>query len=85
MTGHAYPRALRVHLLSLIAVMSILLQTSECLKCVNLSHFKVVHQSVMKGECSTSFLKNEECVDKVTKIMDDLMEKVATQCRTSKL
>lgn len=85
MTGHAYARALRAHLLSSVAIMSNLLETPGCLSNVNLTHIQAVHTDLLSGECATASVENDVCVQQLTQIMDDLMKESAGQSRTGKL
>lgn len=85
MTGHAYARALRAHLLSSVAIMSNLLETPGCLSNVNLTHIQAVHTDLLSVECATAYVENDVCVQQLTQIMDDLMKESAAQSRTGKL
>ena len=60
-------------------------QTPECLTGVNLTHVRNIHQTLLSGECPTTCVENEVCVQQLTHIMDDLMEGAASQSRTGKL
>jgi hypothetical protein len=85
MTGHAYARALRAHLLTSQAITSLLLQTPGCLTGVNRTRLQTIHNTLLNGKCSTECVQNEACVKQLTQIIHDLMKDVAIQSRTGKL
>ena len=85
MTGHAYARALRAHLLSSAAIVSKLLDQPECLSGVDLPHLKAIHKALLNGECPASSVEDEECVNQLSHVIDTLMVQAAAQGRTGKL
>jgi hypothetical protein len=84
MTGHAYARALRAHLLTSVAIMSNLLKAPGCLDEIDLTRLQAVHESLLNGQYLTANVEQEECIHQLTQVMDELMEVAATQ-RTGKL
>ena len=62
LTGHASARALRAHLISSAAIVSILLETPGCMSEINLDKLRIMHQGLLKGDISTDSVVNEECV-----------------------
>lgn len=62
MPGHAYARALRAHLLSSAAIMSLLLQNAEYLTNVNFSHLQEIQKALLNAEYPTECVKDEEFV-----------------------
>ena len=85
MSGHAYARALRAHLLSLVAIVSKLLAKSECPIYMDLPHLTAIHKALLNRECSISSVEKEECVNNFTDIIDNLMIQAVAQSRTGKL
>lgn len=84
-TGHAYARALRAHLLTAAALVRILLQTPGCLIGMDISQFCSVQIMLLARECDMSSIMNEEVVQQLTHILHDLMADAARQSRTGKL
>ena len=85
LTGHAYARALRAHLISSAAIVSILLETPGCMSKINLDKLRIMHQGLLKGDISTDSVVNEECVQQNTNTIDNLEDDIATKSRTAKM
>ena len=85
LTGHAYARALRAHLISSAAIVSILLETPGCMSEINLDKLCIMHQGLLKGDISTDSVVNEECVQHIPNTIDNLEDDIATKSRTAKM
>ncbi len=85
MTGHAYARALRAHLLSSAAMITVMLQAPGCLDGLNLEHLRQIHEKLLNSECATGCVVDEVSVQQLTDVIDDLAEEVSSGSRTGKL
>ena len=85
LSGHAYARALRAHMLSISSLVSEILSTPNCLAGVDIERFKVVHELLLKGEHDSEALHNEPALKQVTDVLNDLMTELSTASRTGKL
>ena len=86
LTGHAYARALRAHLISSAAIVSMLLETPGCMSEINLDKLRMMHlEALLKGDISTDSVVDEECVQQITNTIDNLEDDIATRSRTAKM
>ena len=85
LTEHAYARAIRAHIISSAAIVSILLETPGCMSEINLDKLRIMHQGLLKGDISTNSVVNEECVQQITNTIDNLEDDIATKSRTAKM
>ena len=85
LTEHAYARAIRAHLISFAAIVSILLETPGCMSEINLDKLRIMHQGLLKGDISTDSVVNEECVQQINNTIDNLEDDIATKSSTAKM
>ena len=85
MTGHAYARALRAHMLSAVSIASLMLDTPNCLSGINLDKIRDLHGMLLKHECLQDSVLHEHVVEQLTQILDDLKQEFSSSCRTGKL
>ena len=85
LTGHAYSRALRAHILSSAAISSVLLETPGCLTGVNIDRLQNIKEELLDSDGPSPSLSREECLQQFTEIMDGLMMSNAAECRTGTL
>ena len=85
LTGHAYSRALRAHILSSAAISSVLLETPGCLTGVNIDRLQNIKEELLDSDGPSPNLSREECLQQFTEIMDGLMMSNAAESRTGKL
>ena len=77
LTGHAYARALRAHMLSVASLVAHLFDTPNCLSGVNLNKVKSLHDMLLKHMCLPQVLTEEHAITQLSQIMDDLQELVS--------
>ena len=85
LTGHAYGRALRAHMLSAVYLVALLLETPDCLSGVNLNRVKPPHEMLLKHACLPEVLSKEHVLTQLSQIMDDLQQDEALSSRTGKV
>ena len=85
LTGHVYAHALRAHLISSAAIISILLERPGCISEINLDKLRIMHQALLKGDISTDSVENEECVQQITNTIDNLDYDNATKSRLAQM
>ena len=66
--GHEYSRALRVHMLTIAAIISNILETSNCLSGIDVSKLQLVYDSLIKGECMLNDILDEPTLIQITQI-----------------
>lgn len=71
--GHAYPRALRAHMLSTASIIAELLDTPNCLSGINLNKVQSLHEMLLKHACRPG-LTAEHAASRVSQIIEDLQE-----------
>lgn len=85
MTGHAYAHALRAHMLSAVSIVSLMLDTPNCLSGVNLDKLRALHSMLLKRECLEETVLHEHAVEQLTQILGDLEQEFSLRCKTGKL
>ena len=85
LTGHAYARALRAHLFTCAAFVSLVLETPGCLTGINIDRLTTLHQLLLQGEMDANIALNEVACTQITHVLDDLLNDLSSQSRTLKL
>ena len=85
LTGSAYSRALRAHILTVAAIVSHLLDTPNCLSGINISKVQSVYESLLNGECVVSDILQERSLTQLTQVLEDLKADYSSAKRTRKL
>ena len=85
LTGHAYARALRAHMLSVASLVAHMFDTPNCLSGVNLNKVKSLHDMLLKHMCLPQVLTEEHAITQLSQIMDDLQQDESMSSRTGKL
>lgn len=85
LTGHAYARALRAHMLSVSSLVGKMLDTPECLTGLDLDRIKSLHELLLNGEYEVDALEMECAVEQLTEILAGLQADLAAESRTAKL
>lgn len=65
MTGHAYACALQAHMLSAVSIVSLMLNTPNCLSGVNLDKLRALHSMLLKYECLEECVLHEHVVEQL--------------------
>ena len=86
MSGHAYTRALRGHMLGSTAVVKLILEQREgCLTGVSIDSIKDLYTSLIDGLCTTEDMLNNQTAKQITCILDDLQRELSAESRTARL
>jgi len=85
LTGHAYARALRAHLISSVAISTLLLEKPGCLDNVDLDSLCRLHKALLKTDDSTDTVVDDACLRMVTEALRDAMKDATNESRTGKL
>lgn len=85
LTGHAYARALRAHMLSASSLVGKMLDTEDCLSAVNIGRVKAIHEMLLKHELEPDAVQMESAVTKFTEVLGCLESDLAAESRTGKL
>ena len=83
LTGHAYARSLRAHLISAAAVISLLLDQPGSMEGVNIDNLRQIHQDLLSGEKTCHDIPEDvlELANAINKVSDE----VKNASRTGKL
>ena len=84
LTGHAYSRALRAHLLTCAAFVSLAFETPGCLTGINIDRLATLHQ-LLQGEMDANIALNKVACSQITYVLDDLLNDLSGQSRTLKI
>ena len=85
LTGHAYARALRAHMLSAVSLVAHLLETPDFLSGVTLNKVTSLHEMLLKHACLPEVISKEHVPTQLSQIMDDLQQDEALSSRSGKL
>ena len=85
LSGHAYARALRAHMLSSASVMARMLSTPDCLSGIKIDKARMVHEMLLNHSSSPESLLTERVTTQVSQIVEDLQVELSQSSRTGKL
>ncbi|MES9880176.1 MAG: hypothetical protein ABW185_04765 [Sedimenticola sp.] len=85
LTGHAYARALRAHMLSVSSLVGKMLDTQESLSGLNLDRLKAIHEMLLREEYDVDDIQPELVVNQLIETLDGLENDLAAESRTGKL
>jgi len=86
MTGHAYSRAVRAHILTSAALFSLLLTNNGVLDDESLKEkLKSLHEQLLSGDCATERILDDGTVQTFMTTMADIIDEQKQQSRTGKL
>ena len=84
MTGHAYSRALRAHMITVACLVSELINESK-LSAEHIAKIQSVHQMLLSGQCNSHDATQEDAIISLTQINVDIQENLCEHSRTAKL
>ena len=85
LTGHAYARVLRAHIMfSVASLVSHMLDASDNLIETGLNSLETIHDMLLNNDFPNENIVYEQAVDQLTKILDDLAEELTLKRRTGK-
>ena len=85
MTGHAFSRSIRAHILSLVALVSVLMEQTDQKENVNKSHLQKLYDSLFDETQSPHDVIEDDEVTHLHQIMSEVLEEAANKSRTGKL
>ena len=86
LSGHAYARALRAHIITIAALTSLLLDSHEYLETINVDKLQQIHTDLLhNSEYSTESVTDNKYVQQLSNLIDELESKSALQSRTARL
>ena len=85
LTGHAYSRAVRAHILSLLALICVLVEKSDSLSTNEREHLACIHDNIVHQDIGPGGLETDEAVLHFQNILSEHLDQAASQSRTGKL
>lgn len=85
LSGHAYSRALRAHIITSAAVIGVLIDTSNSLDNVDKDCLQKIYISLLRQEQNATTLAEETCILDLNHMIENLLDQAADQSRTGKL
>ncbi len=85
MSGHAYSRALRAHFLTQAALGEVLFKTANCLEGTDADELKTLYEDLIVRNKDPDEVVQDDCVKKVTAVIEHLCDQAAGQGRTVRL
>ena len=85
LSGHAFSRALRAHILTSAALIGVLMGTPGTLDNIDKDRLVSLYQSLLNQEKNATDVSEEECVKQLSEIISQLLDTVASESRTGKL
>ena len=85
MSGHAYSRALRAHFLTQAALGEVLFKTANCLEGTDADELKTLYEDLIVRNKDPDEVVQDDCVKKVTAVIEHLCDQAAGQGRTARL
>ena len=84
LTGHAFSRAVRAHILTVLALISLLLEKSDWANHTNKDHLVNMYKAIVNHE-DASQVSEDKTVDEFQQVLAQHLKEAAAQSRTGKL
>ena len=85
LTGHAFSRAVRAHILTLLALIYVLLDKSDWQSHTNKEHLVTLYQDTVNQEKDAAGIDEDESLQEFQEFLSHHLDQAATQSRTGKL
>ena len=85
LSGHAFSRALRAHILTSAALIGVLMDTSNTLDKINEDLLENLYKALLNHERNATDVAEEECVKQLSHVISQLLDRAASESRTGKL
>ena len=85
LTGHAFSRALRAHILTVATLICVLMETPGCMNSIDKDHSGNFFQALLNKERNTTDIADEECIRQLILIISQFLTQAVIQSRTGKL
>jgi hypothetical protein len=85
LSGHAFSRALRAHILTLAALIGVLMDTPGTLDSIDKQHLGNLYTALLQQEQNATDIAEDECVKHLSQIISQLLDHAASQSKTGKL
>ena len=85
LSGHAFSRALRAHILTSAALIGVLMNTPNTLDKINKDLLENLYKALLNHERNATDIAEEECVKQLSHVISQLLDRAASESRTGKL
>ena len=85
LSGHAFSRALRAHILTSAALIGVLMDTSNTLDKMNKDLLENLYKALLNHERNATDVAEKECVKQLSHVILQLLDRAASESRTVKL
>lgn len=84
LTGHAFSRALRAHMLTSAALIGVLIGTPGTLDSIDKDHIEL-YKALLNHDAYPTEVAEEDCIKQLSQIISQVLDHAASQSRTGKL
>ena len=85
LSGHAFSRSLRAHILTSSALIGVLLGTPGTLDRIDKDQLEALHRSLLNQDRKAVDVAEEECIKQLGLVISQVLDRAATESRTGKL
>ena len=85
LSGHAFARAVRAHIFTLLALMHVLMENSDWLNQTDRDHLASMYEEIIDQNVDSTGTQEDETVGQFYQVVSHHLEQAASQSRTGKL
>lgn len=85
LTGHAFSRALRAHMLTSAALIGVLIGSPGTLDSIDKGHIEELYKALLNHDASPTEVAEEDCIRQLSQMISQVLDHAANQSRTGKL